>query len=84
MIAAHNVYGLVRPDCSLSPASITVHTLRPADLVGAPPLSEAVDISLAAAKGQLKQGVAESAQAVTNTPSTKGEPPRKRTPARVA
>jgi len=43
MIAAHNVYGLVRPDCALSPASITVHNLRPADLADAPPLSEAVD-----------------------------------------
>jgi DNA polymerase-3 subunit epsilon len=43
MIAAHNVYGLVRPDCALSHASITVHTLRPADLADAPPLSEAVD-----------------------------------------
>jgi DNA polymerase-3 subunit epsilon len=44
MIAAHNVYGLVRPDCALSAASITVHALRPADLADAPPLSEAVDV----------------------------------------
>ena len=44
MIAARNVYGLVRPDCALSAKSITIHTLRPADVADAPPLSDAVEI----------------------------------------
>lgn len=44
MIAARNTYGLVHPDCALTPASIAIHTLRPCDLVDAPPLSEAVAV----------------------------------------
>ena len=44
MAAEHHVYGLVHPECELSPESITVHALRPADLVDAPPLSEAVSV----------------------------------------
>lgn len=44
MIAARNVYGLVHPERTLSPKSITIHTLRPADLADAPPLSDAVKI----------------------------------------
>ena len=42
MLAAKNTYGLVRPECPMSAESITVHALRPADLVEAPPLSHAV------------------------------------------
>jgi DNA polymerase-3 subunit epsilon len=42
MLAAHQTYGLVRPECAVSPESITIHTLRPADLAEAPPLSQAV------------------------------------------
>ncbi|RDH78766.1 3'-5' exonuclease [Mycolicibacterium moriokaense] len=44
MIAADNVYGLVRPECAMSAKSITIHALRPADLAEAPPLSAAVDV----------------------------------------
>jgi DNA polymerase-3 subunit epsilon len=42
MLVADQSYGLVRPECRLSKESITIHALRPADLVEAPPLSEAV------------------------------------------
>lgn len=42
MLVADQTYGLVRPESPLSPQSIAVHTLRPADLVRAPPLSQAV------------------------------------------
>jgi DNA polymerase-3 subunit epsilon len=42
IITAESTYGLVRPDCTMSPQSITIHALRPCDLAEAPPLSEAV------------------------------------------
>jgi DNA polymerase-3 subunit epsilon len=42
MIAAENVYSLVRPESAMSPESIRIHALRPSDLVDAPPLSAAV------------------------------------------
>ncbi|NTY60441.1 3'-5' exonuclease [Mycolicibacterium sphagni] len=42
MLVADQTYGLVRPESPLSPQSITVHALRPADLVQAPPLSQAI------------------------------------------
>lgn len=44
MPAARQTYGLVHPECPLSPASITIHALRPDDLAEAPPLSEAVAV----------------------------------------
>jgi DNA polymerase-3 subunit epsilon len=44
LINAENTYGLVRPDCALSPQAITIHALRPADLADAPPLSAAVTV----------------------------------------
>ncbi len=43
MLAADQTYGLVRPECEISPKSMTIHALRPADLAEAPPLAEAVD-----------------------------------------
>lgn len=42
MVTAEDTYGLVRPDCAMSPESVTVHALRPADVAGAPPLAAAV------------------------------------------
>jgi DNA polymerase-3 subunit epsilon len=44
MVAAHNIYGLVRPECAVSAKSITIHALRPADLAEAPSLSAAVEV----------------------------------------
>src|SRR5262245_2228817 len=44
MVAAHNTYGLVRPECPMSAESITIHALRPTDLATAPPLSHAVEV----------------------------------------
>ncbi|MDA2893298.1 3'-5' exonuclease [Mycolicibacterium sp. BiH015] len=44
MLTGYNTYGLVRPECTMSRESITVHALRPADLDDAPPLSQAVDV----------------------------------------
>lgn len=48
MLVADQIYGLVRPECQVSPRSVTVHALRPADLVQAPPLSQAVAVLAAA------------------------------------
>jgi DNA polymerase III subunit epsilon len=42
IITADSIYGLVRPECAMSPKSITIHALRPCDLADAPPLSAAV------------------------------------------
>lgn len=42
IIAAENAYGLVRPGNRVSPESMTIHSLMPADLCDAPPLSAAV------------------------------------------
>lgn len=53
IVAAENIYGLVRPDCALSPESITVHALRPDDLTEAPPVSDAVDVIEQALTGRV-------------------------------
>ncbi|WP_307787620.1 3'-5' exonuclease [Mycolicibacterium sp. S2-37] len=42
IIVSENRYGLVRPDSTVSPESMTIHGLLPSDLRGAPPLTEAV------------------------------------------
>ena len=44
IIVADDTYGLVRPTCQISTESITVHTLREADVADAPPLSDAVAV----------------------------------------
>lgn len=44
IVVAENTYGLVRPTCEMSAESITVHTLRRADVADAPPLSHAVSV----------------------------------------
>ena len=44
MIVAENTYGLVCPTCDMTPESIAVHTLRPADVADAPPLADAVAV----------------------------------------
>jgi DNA polymerase III subunit epsilon len=43
VIGPEAVYGLVRPDHALSPASIQIHTLREADLQDAPPQKTAME-----------------------------------------
>lgn len=53
IVVAENVYGLVRPDCALSPESITVHALRPVDLTEAPPVSDAVEVIEKAVTGRV-------------------------------
>lgn len=53
MLVADQAYGLVRPESPLSRQSITVHALRPADLVQAPPLSHAVAALEAALTGRV-------------------------------
>jgi DNA polymerase III subunit epsilon len=53
MVAAHNNYGLVRPECAVSAKSITIHALRPADLAEAPPLSAAVEVLHALIDGRV-------------------------------
>ncbi len=45
---ADNIYGLVRPDCALSPAAMTIHHLLPGDLAAAPALASAVPVLAAA------------------------------------
>jgi DNA polymerase III subunit epsilon len=44
MIVGENTYGLVCTTCDMDPASVAVHTLRPADVADAPPLADAVAI----------------------------------------
>ena len=44
IVVAENTYGLVCPTCELTAESITVHTLRHADVADAPPLSLAVSV----------------------------------------
>jgi DNA polymerase-3 subunit epsilon len=44
MIVAEDRYELVCTTCDMDPASVAVHTLRPADVADAPPLSEAVAV----------------------------------------
>ena len=44
IVVAENTYGLVCPTCEITAESITVHTLRRADVADAPPLSEAVSV----------------------------------------
>ena len=44
IVVAENTYGLVCPSCEMTAESITVHTLRRADVADAPPLSRAVQV----------------------------------------
>jgi len=44
IVVAENTYGLVCPDCEITAESITVHTLRPADVADAPPLCRPVSV----------------------------------------
>jgi DNA polymerase-3 subunit epsilon len=44
IVVAENTYGLVCPTCEITAESITVHTLRRADVADAPPVSHAVSV----------------------------------------
>jgi DNA polymerase-3 subunit epsilon len=46
-------YSLVRPSCRVSPESIRVHALRPADLETAPPVATAVEAISALLEGRV-------------------------------
>lgn len=44
IIVGENTYGLVHPQSTVSPVSMTIHSLLPDDLIDAPPITEAVAV----------------------------------------
>jgi DNA polymerase III subunit epsilon len=52
VLAGETRYGLIRPSRMPEPETIRIHGLREADLAGAPPLSERIDVLLEAITGR--------------------------------